>query len=681
MDAGSIYAVTAVVCALQIIMTLNRTRRTEYRESIDEAFCGMLKIFVLFCTVDAVWGLFEAVPFGGSRTGFLISAYGFHIMAAGSALAGVKYGMLNLKSAGKERHTMGCISFGLFAVQTLILVWNLFSHNAFWVDAEGNYFTGPLRSALYGIQMLYYLVLAGYALYRWKKDSSEKKNCINVLFFTAVLFVFGVTQYIFYDVALYSMGFTFAAFVLYTYKVTVQREFFLKERMSSMDRMQSSIIHGLAGKFVAIYYVDMDTEEFDIYRKTQEGGLIKDKKKSKDYFQMALENGERIVLYEDLAEFRQKFSKAVIEQELQEKNMYSITVRIMELGEPRYYQYRFVRPIAEEEKDKLIVGVYNVDEEIRSERDRQEQIRLGIERERLLNEKAVRLSKDVYVDAMTGLYNRRAYEEDLNSYTEQAPGEDFVYFSIDLNGLKVVNDGMGHEAGDELLKGAAFCLITSFGSYGKIYRIGGDEFVAMISAGGDKLYEIITDFEQYVLSWTGDLVKELTVSYGFVPKRERPGMPVKEIAKLADRRMYQDKEDFYANRGIDRRGQQEAYSAICSSYIKILKVNLTTDRFSIIQMDAGEKEKEKGFKDNISSWLREFALSGLVHEEDRQNYLDHTGQEFLRDFFRKGNQYFCIYYRRLIDGEFCNAMMEMIPAKEYTDEEQIVFLYVKKIGR
>ena len=53
-------------------------------------------------------------------------------------------------------------------------------------------------------------------------------------------------------------------------------------------------------------------------------------------------------------------------------------------------------------------------------------------------------------------------------------------FSVDVNGLKKVNDTKGHTAGDELIKGAANCLTLAVGNNGKVYRTGGDEFMAVL---------------------------------------------------------------------------------------------------------------------------------------------------------------------------------------------------------
>lgn len=87
--------------------------------------------------------------------------------------------------------------------------------------------------------------------------------------------------------------------------------------------------------------------------------------------------------------------------------------------------------------------------------------------------------------------------------------DDFVYASIDVNGLKVVNDEIGHAAGDELIKGAADCMTKAFASYGKVYRTGGDEFVSIFFASIKQLEAIKEDLERIVERWSGELISTL----------------------------------------------------------------------------------------------------------------------------------------------------------------------------
>lgn len=450
----------------------------------------------------------------------------------------------------------------------------------------------------------------------------------------------------------------------------------------TQEQKQAEIIHALAGDFVAIYYVDVNTGAFDIFRKVDGAqGLIQEERTDINYFETAFENGKKYVIPEDMDFFVQSSQKEVILEQLKKRRKYQFVVRVFYKGEPTYFEYRFIRPFNEETEDKMIVGVYNVDQEMREDLQLQKQMEVARQRVDELKKKNKKLSADAYMDALTGLYNRRAYEEDLKDGLLLQTESDFAYVAFDVNGLKNANDSLGHDAGDELLKGAAYCMNECLSSYGKLYRIGGDEFVALICASSDKMQELKQDFDDTVSKWSGNEVKSLSVSYGCVLKSDFPEYSLLDMEKLADKRMYQDKANYYASKGIDRRGRQEAFEAVCRSYTKILKVNLTTDTFLEIQLLQNEKSETKGYDEHISLWLRNFANSGQVHEADREEYLKNTDINYLRQFFKTGNSIFSIFYRRMIGNEFKKAMMEMIPANEYTDEEQIVFLYVKNIDK
>ncbi len=282
-------------------------------------------------------------------------------------------------------------------------------------------------------------------------------------------------------------------------------------------------------------------------------------------------------------------------------------------------------------------------------------------------------------DEMTGLLNRRSLEERLRAIQDYPDEDDFVFISLDVNGLKIVNDTLGHVAGDELLKGAASCMKRCFNSYGNVYRIGGDEFCAIINANSDMLEKIKLDFEETIAGWQGNIVKSLAVSAGYVTKAENPSLTITEIQKLADERMYQNKEAFYNKKGVDRRGRAAAHTALCNLYTKILKVNLNEDSYSIVNIDEIEQEESKGYAPTISAWLENFGKSGQVHPDDLDNYLEQTTLSFLKEHFKNNNTSLIISYRRKTNETFKPSMMEIIKADDYTDNNQTLFLYVRNI--
>jgi diguanylate cyclase (GGDEF)-like protein/putative nucleotidyltransferase with HDIG domain len=93
-----------------------------------------------------------------------------------------------------------------------------------------------------------------------------------------------------------------------------------------------------------------------------------------------------------------------------------------------------------------------------------------------------RLELAALTDSLTGLRNHRAFHEDLTREINRRnrTGTGFSLLMIDLNGLKGINDSLGHQAGDERIKAVADCLRATVRGSDAAYRIGGDEFAIIL---------------------------------------------------------------------------------------------------------------------------------------------------------------------------------------------------------
>ena len=184
------------------------------------------------------------------------------------------------------------------------------------------------------------------------------------------------------------------------------------------------------------------------------------------------------------------------------------------------------------------------------------QIVLGVNFLRLkmrLAERIVQEQENSEIDSLTGLPNRRAYDSEINHLLEKPLQSDVVYIAMDLNALKETNDRYGHETGDKLIIGAAQCIRQTFENSGTMYRTGGDEFVAIIRAEKEELSRLFDRYEDHMRTWSQQNGLALSASYGSVCASECPTSNITEIARLADKKMYEAKAAYYRNGGRDRR--------------------------------------------------------------------------------------------------------------------------------
>lgn len=144
-------------------------------------------------------------------------------------------------------------------------------------------------------------------------------------------------------------------------------------------------------------------------------------------------------------------------------------------------------------------------------------------------------------DCLTGLYNRDYLTATLARLerSQQLPVSIVV---VDVDGLKRVNDTLGHAAGDELLRRTAQVLRATFRTEDVIARVGGDEFVVLLPGADAAAAERVLARARLRLTAHNEQHPDLPLSLSLGAATGLPGMPLAEVLKLADQRMYQEKQ-------------------------------------------------------------------------------------------------------------------------------------------
>ncbi len=278
------------------------------------------------------------------------------------------------------------------------------------------------------------------------------------------------------------------------------------------------------------------------------------------------------------------------------------------------------------------------------------------------------------IDKMTGCFNRRSYEEDLS---KMSANDQFIYISMDVNGLKIINDSHGHAAGDELICGAAACMRSCFDKYGKVYRIGGDEFVAVLFVQLEQFLWIKTEFDGDIRYWTGNQVEEISISCGYVSSGERKWASMKEIANVADIRMYEEKAMYYKKNGVDRQGQPASYVALYRLYSQILRINLQKDHYKILNWKETIHKNKQLPKGTLTEWFDNFQDIQFIHPDDREEYQQKTDLEYLKQQFAEQKEFVTITYRVKEGTDYKTVTLEIVPEDENSKNTYEGFLYVK----
>lgn len=189
-------------------------------------------------------------------------------------------------------------------------------------------------------------------------------------------------------------------------------------------------------------------------------------------------------------------------------------------------------------------------------------------------------------DFLTGLFNRMRCEEDLQYCVLEAietKTQGAILF-IDLDDFKHINDGLGHQYGDMLLKMISVGLQQIKGIEKRCYRVGGDEFIIIIEPSVyDKMDEIVSELQNlFSRPWyLGEIEHYCTMSMGIVTFTDN-GTDVNDLIKKADIAMYDAK----------KRGKN-----------RYVKFNKGEDKSSYFKLDM-----EKNMRSAVAASCNEFEI-------------------------------------------------------------------------
>lgn len=151
-------------------------------------------------------------------------------------------------------------------------------------------------------------------------------------------------------------------------------------------------------------------------------------------------------------------------------------------------------------------------------------------------------SQDTDRDALTKLRNRKSFYEDTDYFQSQIS----AVASIDMNGLKRLNDFMGHDAGDQALRAIGECMDDAASRNAIPYRVGGDEFMILFLKSSEETVAATLEKIRLALK-----EKNISISMGFAMRDDNEDIDT--LCKISDERMYESKAIYYNRPDFNRR--------------------------------------------------------------------------------------------------------------------------------
>lgn len=304
----------------------------------------------------------------------------------------------------------------------------------------------------------------------------------------------------------------------------------MRQRRAEERREEERIIytrlHALTGNYICIYVVEPETgkyREFSATANYEES--LKQAKEGADFFTTVREAARTFNYPEDLKRFLSSFTKKNIMAEIKRSGIFTLVYRLIMDEKPVYVQLKAAM-VEEKEGPRLIVGIYDIDAQVRQEEEFGKQL--------------AQAQTQATIDALTGIKNKHAFlaaQERLDRQIAEHTQSPFAIVILDVNDLKKVNDTAGHQAGDQYLRDACKIICETF-KRSPVFRMGGDEF-AVIAQGND--YERIEELIESVNGRNTEAVRNGGIVIACGMSQFDNDTCVATVFDRADRNMYENK--------------------------------------------------------------------------------------------------------------------------------------------
>ena len=283
----------------------------------------------------------------------------------------------------------------------------------------------------------------------------------------------------------------------------------------------------LAGHFESVYYVDLESGEYIECSSKKSYKKLRINEHGEDFFGDSQRSIRLFVHPDDMERVIQAHDKDTLSRYLIRHGHFSMVYRLIVDG--RLMRVRYIVLMVSDQKH-AICCLENIEEEIQKEEENIQKLQA-----------ARRMAKR---DELTGVRNKNAYREYVDSVDNNIQGglEDYSFGIVvcDVNDLKIINDTRGHSFGDEAIQRACRMICETF-SHSPVFRVGGDEFVVVLSGRDYEERETLVGKLKGISIANGRDRSGPVVACGLALYDRNIDTGFSDVFSRADHQMYEDK--------------------------------------------------------------------------------------------------------------------------------------------
>lgn len=416
----SIISLLALILNLIINHELLKNYKSRTDESQDEQkYFSRYRLFLItancYFIADFFWGiLYENRNIKALFPVLYIDCILYFLFMFLTMLTWIRYIVAYLDSHGLKSKTLLHSAWTFFILAITYLTINIFTPLIFYFNEQHEYIYVNGRHVAFILQILLYIVTSTYMFFAaYKSRGGEKSRYIAVALTCLVMELFLIFQILDFRYPFYAMGLIIGICLVNSY---------IEKRERKEKEIYDNIATTLAENYEAMYYINIESGEFQEFSKSEEYASMKVPVIGRDFYEETQLNIEKYVHPDDKQFAKNLYHKDIVLNNLKEKKSYSYKYRVMIEGQPRYFQFTVIRA---NDNNHFILYEKDIDDEITAENLRLENQKKHITFTQIAEILAINYDVIYYVDAENSSFVSYECRNIYGEIDVQKSGDDF----------------------------------------------------------------------------------------------------------------------------------------------------------------------------------------------------------------------------------------------------------------